>query len=393
MGAEPIGAGLLPPAIMQVAERIVMRCGEHAAQDAPQLAAACALALHQLSQGHTRIDMSAAGRVLLAPREARDGSDRIEVSVPAPIRESVARAAARGSALVSRMEVSDGAAAVTPMVLEGECLSLARCRDDECALAQALRARAQALADSGARVGAVKQLFEAWGDGALDDAQRQAVLCSASRGLTIVTGGPGTGKTTVAARIAAAHAHVRAANGKTASLRLLAPTGKAASRLSESFAAAAAALPVAHGDALRGCRATTVHAALLGREGAGLGRATMVILDEASMVDLSLMRRLVDAVAADAALVVLGDRNQLASVEAGTVLADMAEPGSAISGSVVRLERSHRFAGESPVGLLARAVLEGDADRALASLGAATAGSGGPLIILIRHIFPIFYSS
>lgn len=377
MGAESIGAGLLPPAIVQVAARIVRRCSEHSGQDALPLTAACALALHQLSQGHTRIDMSDAGRVLLAPREPRDGTDRIEVAVPAPIRESLMRAAGRGSALVSRMEVSDGAAAVTPLVVEGEFLSLARCRDDECALAKALRARTQALSDSGARIGAVRQMVAAWGDGALDAAQQRAVLCSAERGLTIVTGGPGTGKTTVAARIAAAHAHVRAARGEQASLRLLAPTGKAASRLSESFAAAASALPEAHGAALRGCLATTVHAALLGREGGGLGRATMVILDEASMVDLSLMRRLVDSVATGATLVVLGDGNQLASVEAGTVLADMTEPQSAIAECVIRLERSHRFAGESPVGKLARAVLEGDADRALASLGAGTGAGGG----------------
>lgn len=377
MGAESIGAGLLPPAIVQVAARIVRRCSEHSGQDALPLTAACALALHQLSQGHTRIDMSDAGRVLLAPREPRDGTDRIEVAVPAPIRESVMRAAGRGSALVSRMEVSDGAAAVTPLVVEGEFLSLARCRDDECALAKALCARAQVLADSGARVCAVRQLVDAWGDGALDAAQRQAVLCSAERGLTIVTGGPGTGKTTVAARIAAAHVHARAASRGHASLRLLAPTGKAASRLSESFAAAASALPEAHGGALRGCLATTVHAALLGREGGGLSRATMVILDEASMVDLSLMRRLVDSVATGATLVVLGDGNQLASVEAGTVLADMTEPQSAIADSVIRLERSHRFAGESPVGKLARAVLDGDADRALASLGAGTGAGGG----------------
>ena len=201
-------------------------------------------------------------------------------------------------------------------------------------------------------------------------AQQRAVLCSAERGLTIVTGGPGTGKTTVAARIAAAHMHVLAMRGARASLRLLAPTGKAASRLSESFAAAAASLPEPHGAPLRGCLATTVHAALLGREGEGLRRATMVILDEASMVDLALMRRLADAVAEGASLVVLGDREQLASVEAGTVLADMTDAGSAIADSVIRLERSHRFGGDSPVGLLARAVLDGDAERAVASLGA-----------------------
>ena len=369
MSAESIGAGLLPPAIMQVAERIVRRCGEHAGHDGPALATACALALHQFSQGHTRIDLSGAGRVLLVPREPRDGTDRIEVPVPATIREAVVRAVTRGSALVARMEMSDGASAATPLVLEGEFLSLSRCRDDECALAQLLRQRAQAWPDATARCGIADALISSWG-GALDDAQRQAVLCSAASGLTIVTGGPGTGKTTVAARIAAAHVHLLAMRGAQASLRLLAPTGKAASRLSESFAAAASALPEPHGAALRGCLATTVHASLMGRERDGLARMTMAILDEASMVDLSLMRRLVESVPPGASLVVLGDRDQLASVEAGTVLADMTEPGSAIAGSVTRLERSHRFGGESPIGLLARAVLDGDADRALHLLGA-----------------------
>ena len=370
MSADAIGPGLLPAAIVQVAERIVRSCGEHAGPDSASLTAACALALHQLSQGHTRIDISASGRALLAPRDALHGSERVEVAVPAHIRESVARAADRGSALVSRMDVMDARPAATPLVVEGESLSLARCRDDERALAQSLRQRAQELPEAQLRREAALRLVAEWGEAALDDAQRRAVLCSAVRGLAIVTGGPGTGKTTVAARIAAAHSHVSGACGVRASLRLLAPTGKAASRLSESFAAAAAALPEPHGAALRGCLATTVHAALLGREGEGLARATMVIVDEASMVDLSLMRRLMEAMSPHATLVVLGDRDQLASVEAGTVLADMTEPGSAIAGCVTRLERSHRFGGESPIGVLARAVLDGDAERALATMSA-----------------------
>ena len=370
MSAESIGAGMLPPAVVQVAERIVRRCGEHAGPDAPALAAACALALHQLSQGHTRVDISRNGRVLLAPREPRDGMERVEVAVPASMGDALSRAAARGSRLVSRMEVSDAADAATPLVIEGESLALARCRDDERALAQSLRQRAQLWSDADARQAIVQELVSSWGGAALDDAQRRAVLCSAARGLTIVTGGPGTGKTTVAARIAAAHVHLLAMRGARPSLRLLAPTGKAASRLSESFSGAASALPEPHGAALRGCLATTVHAALMGREAQGLSRATMVIMDEASMVDLALMRRLVGAVSNDAALVVLGDRDQLASVEAGTVLADMTEPGSAIAESVTRLERSHRFGSDSPVGLLAHAVLYGDAEGALRLLGA-----------------------
>lgn len=382
MSGDAIGAGLVPAAIVQVAARIVRQCGEHGGADAHHLRMACALALHQLSQGHTRIDMSESGRVLLAPRELHGGMDRIEVAVPSDVRESVERAAGRGSSLVRRMEASDPSAASAPLVVEGEFLALARCRDDECALARVLHVRAQERPDAGARRAAVQSLLSAWGP-SCDGAQALAVECSAVRRLAIVTGGPGTGKTTVAARIAAAHAHIQSAHGSRASLRLLAPTGKAASRLSESFAAAAAALPDPHGAALRGCLATTAHAALVGRESDGLARATMVILDEASMVDLSLMRRLADAVAEDATLVVLGDRDQLASVEAGTVLADMTDAGSAIAGSVIRLERSHRFAGDSAIGQLAAAVLAGDADAALGMLIAGSSGNGPAGVRLI----------
>jgi exodeoxyribonuclease V alpha subunit len=373
MSADSIGPGLLPPAVVQLAGRIVRQCAEETGPDAPSLTAVCALALHQLSQGHTRVDLSDAGRVLLAPRDARDGLERIEVSVPAHIREALERAADRNSMLVARMDVSDASAAMRPLVIEGPFLSLARCRDDECALAQSLRARTRIRDDAADRERMARNLLASWGDGALDDAQQRAVVCSATRRLAIVTGGPGTGKTTVAARIAAVHGHLVASRGGRAALRLLAPTGKAAGRLTESFAAAAALLPDEHGATLRGGLATTVHAALHGRGRDGLDRATMVILDEASMVDLALMRRLVDEVPGDATLVVLGDPHQLASVEAGTVLADMTEPTSSIVASITRLERSHRFGGDSPVGQLARATLDGDADAALGMLGTAAA--------------------
>lgn len=377
MSADTIGAGALPGAMVQLASRIVRRCGEHDGPDGSALVSACALALHQLSQGHTRVDLSDGGRVLLSPCNPHHSSDRIEVAVPSHIRDALSRAASRSSALVERMSVSDAREARTPLVIEGDHLSLARCRDDESALAHALRRRAHGWDDAGARRADADRIASLEGTALLDGAQREAVLCSAARGLAIVTGGPGTGKTTVAARIAAAHAHIMSVRGSRSAIRLLAPTGKAASRLSASFASAAEALPEVHAAALRGCLATTVHAALHARGSDGLAHATMAIVDEASMVDLALMRQLVDAVPAGATLVVLGDRDQLASVEAGTVLADMTDAGSSIAQCVIRLERSHRFGGDSAVGTLARAVLDGDADRAMALLGDGTS-AGAP---------------
>ncbi|MBU3729760.1 MAG: hypothetical protein FGM37_11030, partial [Phycisphaerales bacterium] len=89
MSADSIGPGLLPAAVVQLAARIVRQCAEDTGPDAPSLTAVCALALHQLSQGHTRVDLSGSGRVLLAPRDAREGRERIEVGVPTSLREAV----------------------------------------------------------------------------------------------------------------------------------------------------------------------------------------------------------------------------------------------------------------------------------------------------------------
>ena len=129
MSADLIGAGILPPALVHVATRLMRRCGEHEGPDSEALVAACALALHQLSQGHTRVDLSRAGRVLLAPRDMQRSTERIEIAVPASLVEAVARAVDRGSAAIVRMDPTDAAASPAPMVLEGESLSLARCRE------------------------------------------------------------------------------------------------------------------------------------------------------------------------------------------------------------------------------------------------------------------------
>jgi exodeoxyribonuclease V alpha subunit len=190
----------------------------------------------------------------------------------------------------------------------------------------------------------------------------------------VVAGGPGTGKTTTVARIVALLAEQAPSEPLVA---LAAPTGKAAARLEEAVHAEAAKLDV---DAelrerLLGLRARTLHR-LLGRRPDSHSRFRhhrgnrlphdVVIVDETSMVSLWQMARLVEAVRADARLILVGDPGQLTSIEAGAVLGDIVGPADPDRGIVV-LERGHRFGGA--IARVAEAVRDGDADALLDALG------------------------
>ena len=268
-----------------------------------------------------------------------------------------------------------GPAGATPLVLEGEKLYLRRWFDHERTLAEHLLARTAAapLGSAAERAAALDLLFA----GAPPEAarQREAAATALERRLTVVVGGPGTGKTTTVVRMLAALIRV----GGHQHVRLLAPTGKAAARLEEAVRAQREQLP----ESLRAAiptTASTIHRAL-GSVGGSRVRFRhgarsplpddVVVVDEASMVDLALMRRLVEAVPERARLVLLGDRHQLASVEAGAVLAELcaAEEG-ALQGCVVTLEHSWRFTSEGGIGALARAIRLGDVDGALRVLRA-----------------------
>lgn len=197
-----------------------------------------------------------------------------------------------------------------------------------------------------------------------DDAQRDALRTAATSYLTVLTGGPGTGKTTTVARLVAA---LQAAAGPGLRVALAAPTGKAAARLQESVNTEVATL-----DGVGPLQATTIHRLLGWRPGTTtrfrhdrLRRLPhdVVIVDESSMVSLSLMARLVEALRPTARLVLVGDPDQLASVEAGAVLGDLV---AALPRGVVRLTHAHRY-GPS-LAALAEAIRLGDADTALALL-------------------------
>ncbi|KPF67990.1 hypothetical protein IP84_11890 [beta proteobacterium AAP99] len=289
-----------------------------------------------------------------------------------------------------------------PMLLDAAGrLYLHRMIDHEQALARALDAMAAApLAEAEpAAVIALRERFAHVPAGTLDGQQLACASALCSR-LLVLSGGPGTGKTTTVVNLLA----VLLAQTPTLRTALCAPTGKAAARLVESLRARAELLPAA----LRECMpqaAATVHR-LLGyqahdrrfRHHAGNPLdCDLLVVDEASMLDLALARRLVDALPAGARLVLLGDKDQLASVEAGAVFSQLSQQRAlgakqrarlaalcgvdpralddialgdedTLPAHVCWLTENYRFREQPAIASLANAVRDGKADTALAVL-------------------------
>lgn len=206
--------------------------------------------------------------------------------------------------------------------------------------------------------------------------QRAAANVALSQGLTVLTGGPGTGKTTTVARLLALLAEQAALAGRASPrIALAAPTGKAAARLQEAVQLAVDELEPQDRTRLTGLHATTLHR-LLGSRPDTSSRFRhhrgnrlphdVIVVDETSMVSLTMMARLLEAVRPDTRLLLVGDPDQLASVEAGAVLADLVQGLGAAR--VASLTTSHRFGAE--IGELATAIRDGDADTAVAVLRA-----------------------
>ncbi|WP_396924857.1 exodeoxyribonuclease V subunit alpha [Mycolicibacterium sp.] len=211
------------------------------------------------------------------------------------------------------------------------------------------------------------------------DEQRRVAEVALSRGLTVLTGGPGTGKTTTVARLLALLAEQAELEVKPPlRIALAAPTGKAAARLQEAVQAEVDKLSSADRARLQGLRATTLHRLLgpLPRTSARFRHHRenrlphdVIVVDETSMVSLTMMARLVEAVRPDSRLLLVGDPDQLASVEAGAVLADLVEGLSARGDTpVAKLITPHRFG--ASIGALALAIRVGDANRAIDVLNA-----------------------
>lgn len=364
----------------------------------PLLPLAAALVSHTIGNGNTCLDLTRIADQRVLMRE--DGSGGLDVP-------SVNRLvdALKGSRVVG----PPGEAA--PLILdEVGRLYLGRYWRYEQQVAEALRVRANPVAadtlDMERLRSSLHRMFPA--TAGETDWQRVAAAMAVLRQFIVISGGPGTGKTRTVTSVLALL--VEQAGNAPLRIALTAPTGKAAARLTESIRMAKPV--IACDEAVRQRipeEATTIHRLLGMRPGRIEPKyhatnplpVDLLVVDEASMIDLPLMARLIDALPARSRLILLGDKDQLASVEAGSVFADISgrEAGSdytaafieqltAVTGqelnleghgtdfgdSVALLRKSYRFTGEKGIGSLARAINAGDADGALALL---TAGQDG----------------
>jgi exodeoxyribonuclease V alpha subunit len=287
-----------------------------------------------------------------------------------------------------------------PLVLDGGGrLYLYRYWDYEKRLAENLLARASGTAD-GVDVALLRAGLARYFPDPLDIEQKRAAAIAVLRRFCVISGGPGTGKTFTVVKILALLA--QQARGRPLAVGLAAPTGKAAARVQEAIQMALDRLGL--DPAARACfpdEAYTVHRLLGARPDSVYYRhdrdnplaLDVLVVDEASMADLALMAKLAEALPARTRLILLGDKDQLASVEAGAVLGDIcagsgrsaefagrlaevldapvqenpsgAGSRSPLADSIALLNRSYRFGAESGIGRLARLVNRGEGAGAL----------------------------
>jgi len=281
-----------------------------------------------------------------------------------------------------------------PLVLDDGNLYLQRYFDHELRVAGDLIRRAATSASLAGDPVLEAHLDDVFGpDPTNADLQRRAAHVALTQRVSVIAGGPGTGKTRTIAGILAV-AHLARTGSPPLRVALAAPTGKAATRMVEAMkeereqlAKKGLQLPDS-AVGVSGSDAQTLHR-LLGwvpgrrprHDRSSPVPFDMVIVDEMSMVSLPHMSRLLEALHEDARIVLVGDTNQLASIEAGTVLSDVVGPvsdvpmaanGSVLQGKVVTLTKQYRFKADSPIALLANAVRRQDTEEALAALRVGT---------------------
>lgn len=360
-----------------------------AANESDELAWAAALASHATANGHACLDLACeAGRKIYLGDAAG--------SVALPDFKS-------WTAALQGLSVVGLPGDYRPLILDqAGRLYLYRYWKYEQDIAQALNRRAGATAPAVDEARLQKDLHKLFpASSAKPDWQKVAAAAAVLNQFSVISGGPGTGKTSTVIRILALLR--QQPGGLDLKIALAAPTGKAAARMQEAIHQAKQGLPV--NESIRDAipeEATTLHRLLGAHMNSVYFRHNqqhplpidVLILDEASMVDIALMAKLIWALPEKARLIMLGDKDQLSSVEAGAVLADIcgeqqlfsaafrdklvgllgedlpSRSGSppAIADSILLLHKSYRFADESGIGRLAKAVNRGDGKAVLALL-------------------------
>lgn len=380
-----------------------------AGDDAPDIALAAALVSRWRGEGHICLDLSIpAGKILLPG---------IDDSVRCPELDHWRQT-------LSESPVAGQPGEWKPLILAGTRLYLYRYWEYENKLATILKQRMQtelpAFDEDRLRESLDRLFPPPVSDGETDgrqgvdiltDWQKVAAFTTFAKPFSVISGGPGTGKTFTVAKILALL--VEQNGGKPLRIALTAPTGKAAARMQEAIQEAKTALPCTEAvKAALPAAASTIHRLLGSVPHAPHPRyhednplpVDVVVVDEGSMIDLALLSRLVQAIPDSARLILLGDKDQLASVEAGAVFGDICHtgrrpayspafaetcrrmtgesipaqgPGRAVPPAAdchVELLRNYRFHAESGIAAASRAVNDGDGLRALSILKNASAG-------------------
>lgn len=395
---EPFDAAFSDAVLRRLAD-----FGEALREERAALGILAALAMREAQRGHVCVDLSCPGRWL--PNDPT-------VRLPAAYNES--------GGWITSLQRLDKHWAKIPLVFERNRLYLQRFQQDEAEIAASVASRL-AAGSHRTKTPDLGKLLDAF-----DDAQQQAIRWGVSANLSIVTGGPGTGKTsTVVGIVAAALEANLNAGDRPLKIELLTPTGKAASRLREALVSTGERLGLGNqvGQAVTQS-VGTLHRRLwqleqhaqdrggfgqprgAGTEEAGGHAPDLVIVDEVSMVDVPTAARLLRVLPIQSRLVLVGDANQLASVEAGSMFHDLCSVAAevatehhperrasqlslsfaaapqggeqedfegtaqALGRATTVLRRGHRFSTLGAIDTLADVVLRGDPDELLRHLRA-----------------------
>lgn len=326
---------------------LARRIGQLTGESDPDVLLAFALTVRELRLGSVCIDLATAETLLQPEADLDDGvidQESFELPWP-PVGHWIERVAASPA-------VATDPDSEAPLRLDSTLLYLDRYWREERSLGDLLRARSAAESER------IEVSFDA--EELLDEQQRAAVEATLTHLTCVITGGPGTGKTMIVARILAALA------GSSPRIALCAPTGKAAARLLQEVGGA-------NGLTWGG----TLHKLLGLRPRSSVSEFgpgnplpfDVVVVDETSMVSLELMATLVGALAPRTRLILLGDPHQLRSVEAGAVLADIGRADDLVCEPGGRLARLHTNYRSNPeINVLADAILAGDDAAALAAV-------------------------